>query len=355
MSDNPAELPEESATREFVGHRELLFSVVYNMLGSVSDTEDVLQETWLAWSRRNRRPDAGEIENARAYLVRIAVNQALARQASISRRRETYVGPWLPEPLLTYSPDTLDSAPAAEAADAAESALRAESVSMALLVVLETLTPLERAVFVLHEVFGYAHTEIGQILGRSPSAVRQLAHRAREHVQARRPRYQADPHLQQRVTERFIAAALGGDLTGLMSLLAPDVTMWTDGGGKVRSALRPGPGRDKVARFLRGYAATHRPQALDIRYRHVNGDPSAVVFSGDSPYAVMVMDLNPANDQVTGIYLVTNPDKLSGVRLDAEGEVEAYAADPLDGVDGVAGPDCGAPDDGRPELEEGRP
>ena len=319
MSESPAELPGDAATQEFVGHRELLFSVVYSMLGGVADTEDVLQETWLAWSRRSRRPHSDDIENPRAYLVRIAVNQALARQASISRRRETYIGPWLPEPLITFTPDAGDTARAADAGDAAEPALRAESVSMALLVVLETLTPLERAVFVLHEVFGYAHTEISEILGRNPSAVRQLAHRAREHVQARRPRYQADPHLQQRVTERFIAAALGGDLAALMRLLAPDVTMWTDGGGKVRSALRPVTGREKVARVLTGYAADHRPPALDIRYRHVNGDPSAVVFSGDSPYAVMVIDLNPSNDAVTDIFLVTNPDKLSRVRLEEEG------------------------------------
>ncbi|MEV6011066.1 RNA polymerase sigma factor SigJ [Streptomyces sp. NPDC051976] len=318
MSDTPAQLPSaagDRATEVFVGHRELLFSVVYNLLGSVSDTEDVLQETWLAWARRVRQPMAEEIDNPRAYLVRIAVNQALARQASISRRRETYIGPWLPEPLITQTPEVLEGA---ESADAAESAMRNESVSMALLVVLETLTPLERAVFVLHEVFGYAHTEIAEILGRSPSAIRQLAHRAREHVQARRPRYQADPRLQQQVTERFVAAALGGDLNALMSLLAPDVTMWTDGGGKVRSALRPVSGRENVARMLNGYASSRLPDALDIRYRQVNGDPSAVVFSGDSPYAVMVMDLNPQNDQVTDIYLVTNPDKLSRVRLEED-------------------------------------
>jgi RNA polymerase sigma-70 factor (ECF subfamily) len=156
-------MPEDPATQLFADHRELLFSVVYNLLGTVADTEDVLQDTWLAWATRNTE----EITNPRAYLVRVAVNTALARQAVISRRRETYVGPWLPEPLITDAPDTTDPA------------LRAESVSMAMLVVLETLTPLERAVFVLHEVFGYAHTEIAEILNRSPAAVRQLAHRAR--------------------------------------------------------------------------------------------------------------------------------------------------------------------------------
>ncbi|MDX6356336.1 MAG: hypothetical protein QOF98_3239 [Streptomyces sp.] len=329
MSDAPAQhspaprsaAAGDHATEVFVGHRELLFSVVYNMLGSVADTDDVLQETWLAWSRRNQHPHAEEITSPRAYLVRIAVNQALARQDSISRRRETYVGPWLPEPLLTQAPAARDDP---RAADASEAALRGESVSIALLVVLETLTPLERAVFVLHEVFGYAHTEIAEILERSPAAVRQLAHRAREHVQARRPRYQADPQLRQQVTERFVAAALGGDLAALMDLLAPDVTMWTDGGGKARSALRPVHGREKVARMLDGFAANRLPQALDIRYRHVNGDPSAVVFSGDSPYAVMVMDLDPDSDHVTDIFLVTNPDKLSHVadepRREAAGE-----------------------------------
>jgi RNA polymerase sigma factor (sigma-70 family) len=324
----------DRATEVFVDHRELLFSVVYSMLGGVSDTEDVLQETWLAWSRRSGQPGGAEIDNPRAYLVRIAVNQALARQAGINRRRETYVGPWLPEPLITQVPD----AGAAQAADASEPALRTESVSMALLVVLETLTPLERAVFVLHEVFAYGHAEIGEILGRSPSAVRQLAHRAREHVQARRPRYQADPRLRQQITERFVEAALGGDLAGLMSLLAPEVTMWTDGGGKARSPLRPVQGREKVARMLSGFAAGRLPESLDIRYRHVNGDPSAVVFSGDSPYAVMVMDLDPDSDRVTDIYLVTNPDKLSHVRLaDVAGpEQEPEAADP--GQD-AAGPE----------------
>jgi RNA polymerase sigma-70 factor (TIGR02957 family) len=303
----------DRATAVFVSHRELLFSVVYNMLGSVSDTEDVLQETWLAWSQRSSGPRGEDIDNPRAYLVRIAVNQALARQASISRRRETYVGPWLPEPLATGAPDAAEDPRAEVAADAAEPALRGESVSMAMLVVLETLTPLERAVFVLHEVFGYPHTEIAAILGRSPSAVRQLAHRAREHVQARRPRYQADRRLQRQVTERFIAAALGGDLADLMSLLAPDVTLWTDGGGKANAALRPVSGQEQVARLVSGYAARRLPAGVDIRYRQVNGDPSVVVFTDDSPTAVMVVDLDADSDKVTDIYLVTNPDKLSGV------------------------------------------
>ncbi|MEW2488615.1 RNA polymerase sigma factor SigJ [Streptomyces sp. NPDC048411] len=297
-----------TATQVFHDHRELLFSIVYNMLGSVADTEDVLQETWLSWTARNQASSAEPIGNPRAYLVRIVVNRALAHQATISRRRETYVGPWLPEPLVspltdTYVPD-----------NAADAAVRAESVSMALLVILETLTPLERGVFVLHEVFGYAHTEIAEILGRSPSAIRQLAHRAREHVHARRPRYEPDPHVRQQVTERFLAAALGGDLDALLQTLAPDVTLWGDAGGKGRAPAgqRPLHGRDKVAHLLAA-AAPRSGKGLDIAYRSVNGDPSALLFAGDTLYAVLVLDLTPDGNQVCGIYVVANPDKLSHV------------------------------------------
>lgn len=306
MPDSSGDTREDTATQVFADHRELLFSVVYNLLGSVADTEDVLQDTWLSWVPRNRASSAEEIANPRAYLVRIAVNHALARQAAISRRRETYIGPWLPEPLVTAT--TTTTMP-----DSADPALRAESVSMALLVVLETLTPLERAVFVLHEVFGYAYTEIADILDRTPSAIRQLAHRAREHVHARRPRYQADPRLQQEVTERFLVAALGGDLDALLQILAPEVTMWTDGGGKVRATtLRPVHGRDKVARMITG-VGTRAPQNIDVRYRTVNGDPSALLFADDAPFAVMVIDLTQDGNQVSGIYVVTNPEKLSRI------------------------------------------
>ncbi|WP_019629297.1 RNA polymerase sigma factor SigJ [Actinomadura atramentaria] len=291
---------DDTAVEAFAAHRELLFSVVYNLLGSVADTEDVLQDAWLAWAARCSAPGAAEIGNPRAYLVRVAVNTALARQSSVHRRRETYVGPWLPEPVVTGD-------------DTAE---RVEAVSMALLVVLETLTPLERAVFVLNEVFGYAHAEIAEILERSPSAVRQLAHRAREHVRARRPRYSTDRRLQRRVTERFIAAALGGDLAALLELLAPDVVLWSDGGGKARSALRPVRGRGNVARVIAGVAARRVAEDVDVRYRTVNGDPSAVLFDHDAPFAVMVLDLSEDGSTVAGVYTVLNPDKLNGVTED---------------------------------------
>jgi RNA polymerase sigma-70 factor (ECF subfamily) len=296
------------ATQAFHDHRELLFSIVYNMLGSVADAEDVLQETWLSWMSRNQASSAEPIENPRAYLVRIAVNQALAQQAVISRRRETYIGPWLPEPLVgpLLEPSVPD--------DAADAVVRAESVSMAMLVVLETLTPLERAVFVLHEVFGYTHAETAEILGRRSTAVRQLAHRAREHVQARRPRHQPDARVRQQVTERFLAAALGGDLDALLQILAPDVTLWGDGGGKGAGAggWQPHHGRGKVARLLTALAP--RPgNRLEIAYRSVNGEPSALLYLSDTPYAVIVLDLTPDGKQVCGIYAVANPDKLSHV------------------------------------------
>jgi RNA polymerase sigma-70 factor (ECF subfamily) len=287
----------DPTTQTFNDHQELLFSIVYNMLGTVADTEDVLQETWLAWSRRAGEP----VEHPRAYLVRIAVNRALAQRDAVSRRRETYVGPWLPEPLV----GPLD--------DAADATVRAESVSMAVLVVLETLTPLERAVFVLHEVFGYAHAEIAEILGRSDAAVRQIAHRAREHVQARRPRYEPGPRLRQEATERFLAAATGGDLEALLQILAPDVTLWGDGGGFASAGgRRPLQGRDKVARLIAALGLRPGP-GLDIVFRSVNGEPSALLLAGGRPYAVVNLDLTPDGRQVRGIYVVANPDKLSRV------------------------------------------
>ncbi|MBK3579399.1 RNA polymerase sigma factor SigJ [Streptomyces sp. MBT65] len=301
----------EEATDVFMNHRELLFGLVYNMLGSVADTDDVLQETWLSWTARARRDALGTVTNPRAYLVRIAVNHALQRRATISRRRETYVGPWLPEPLVDETADSDPEGPA----------LRAESVSLAMLVVLESLTPLERAVFVLNEVFGYAHTEIADIIDRTPAAVRQLAHRARAHVHARRPLYEAHPRVRREATERFVRAAVGGDIAALMEILAPDVTVWTDSGGNRKPAgLQPVHGRDKAVRLINSFAARRRPLDLELRYRRVNGDDAAVLFEGDSPYAVMVMDLTPEGDQVSGVYIVTNPEKLTRVRRNEEDE-----------------------------------
>jgi RNA polymerase sigma-70 factor (ECF subfamily) len=313
MADRRTPVEPDTATEVFLAHRELLFAVAYNMLGTVTDTEDVLQETWLSWAGRTSAGDAEgapQVEHPRAYLVRITVRHALVRRARIAGRRETYVGPWLPEPLLTDVPP----GPAA-AEDTAEHAERTERVSLALLVVLETLTPLERAVFVLHEVFGYPHPEIADILGRTPAAVRQLAHRARARVRARRPRYEARPRVRRQATERFVAAALGGDLAALLEILAPEATLWTDGGGKARAALRPIRGRDKVARALTAYAG-RSAAGLEFQHRDINGDAAVAVFKDGSPHAVMVMDLDTDGERVREVYLVMSPDKLSAVTGD---------------------------------------
>ncbi|NDL60288.1 RNA polymerase sigma factor SigJ [Phytoactinopolyspora mesophila] len=284
----------EQATAIFSEHRELLFSIAYNILGDVADTEDVLQEAWLSWTRA----ESELIDNPRAYLVRIAVNESLSRLRRLQRSRESYVGPWLPEPLVTES-------------DAEDSALQAESVSLGLMVVLETLTPLERAVFVLREAFGYSHGEIGTILGRTPSAVRQLAHRAREHVQARRPRVAVEQEVRKAVTERFLAAAVGGDLNALMEVLAPDVEMWTDAGGQVPAARRVITGRDKVTRLLTSDTIQRDLLTLRARYVTVNGDPAALLYDdANHLYAVGMVEIDDDGRHVQAIYGIMNPNKL---------------------------------------------
>ena len=217
----------------FVTHRSLLFTVAYEMLGSAADAEDVVQETWLRWADVDR----AEVRDPRAYLVRIVTRQALNRLRTLARRREEYVGEWLPEPLLT-SPDV------------AEDVEFAESVSIAMLTVLETLAPAERAVFVLREVFDLPYADIAAAVDKTPAAVRQIAHRAREHVAARRPRIQVDRAEQQQVVDRFLAALRTGDLQVLLDVLAPDVVLVADGGGEVAAVRRPVVGRDRVATLL---------------------------------------------------------------------------------------------------------
>ncbi|WP_443075930.1 RNA polymerase sigma factor SigJ [Streptomyces sp. TRM 70351] len=262
------------------------------MLGSVADAEDLVQETWLRWSRVT-----GPVRNPGGYLTRTVTNLSLNRLSSAAVQRETYVGPWLPEPLVT-------------APDAAEDAELAESVSLALLVVLESLSPLERAVFVLKEVFGFSYREIGESLGRGEAAVRQVGHRARSAVRARRPRYDAPREVRRRVTDEFLTACVGGDLNRVMQLLAPDVTLWTDGGGRVRAALRPLHGPDKVARFLLAVAGSQ--QGLGARPVAVNGEPGLLITVDGHPDAVAVLEV--ADGRVGEVRLVRNPDKLRHLR-----------------------------------------
>jgi RNA polymerase sigma-70 factor (ECF subfamily) len=286
---------EIEAVELFQAHRALLLGIAYQVLGSSAEAEDVVQETWLRWDRADR---AG-IASPRAWLVKVATRLALDRLRSARARREHYVGPWLPEPLVTGP-------------DVAEDAELAESVSMAMLVVLETLSPLERAVFVLREAFGFSHAEIAATLGRSEPAVRQLAHRAREHVQARRPRFQADRGVRRRATERFLAACVDGDLDGLLALLAPEVTLWADGGGRAPAPRRPLRGASKVARFLVAVAGD-APADIAVHLLDLNGGPAAVLSSAGSPYAALVLEL--AGDRVEKIRLVVNPDKLAALRV----------------------------------------
>lgn len=290
-------MSDDAATDAFTAHRPLLFSIVYNLAGSVADTEDVLQETWLAWKARSEDTTLRSIDNPRGYLVRVAVNKALALRATIDRRRETYPGTWLPEPVAA-EPDGTDP----------------EAVSMAMLVVLETLSPLERAVFVLHEVFGYPHTEIGHILGRSSAAIRQLSHRSRNHVRARRPRYRVESATQRDVTVRFMRASADGDIAALVELLAPGVTFHADGAGRVpRAPMRPVHGRDRVARIFVGPAT--RPQVgVDTRFVHINGEPSMVLLTDDGPFVVLTLALDDSG-LVSDIFAVANPDKLTGLRM----------------------------------------
>jgi RNA polymerase sigma-70 factor, ECF subfamily len=272
----------------FEEHRGLLFTVAYEMLGSVADTEDVLQDSWLRWSDVDR----AAVRDPRAYLVRLVTRQALNRLRTVKRRREAYVGPWLPEPLAT-TPDVADDA---ELAD---------SVSIAMLVVLETLTPLERAVFVLREVFGFEYDEIATATERSPDAVRQVASRARKHVQARRPRVEPPPDAVA-VVERFLAAAATGDVRQLLDVLSPDVVLVTDGGGKMQAALRPIQGADKVARWLHGV----RPQAGDfsVAWTSANGRPGVLMHVDGALDAFATFTV--AGGRVQAVYLVRNPDKL---------------------------------------------
>ncbi|CAL9340754.1 RNA polymerase sigma-70 factor [Nocardiopsis dassonvillei] len=283
----------------FHRHRNLLFSVAYRVLGTAADAEDAVQDTWVKWSAADR----SQVADPKAYLTRIVSNLALEQLRSTRRKRETYVGPWLPEPILTSG-------------DAAEAVTDAESVSMAMLVVLETLSPLERAVFVLKEVFGFSHAEIAEAVERSEAAVRQAAHRAREHVRARRPRFTADRSRQCEVTERFFAAATGGDISALMELLSPDVTLWTDGGGKVRQAMRPVVGASTVASWFAaiGTVTYQGVEPADMRAElvEVNGGPGVVFSGSDRVIATVTFDFD-ADGRITAIHNVANPDKLQAI------------------------------------------
>jgi RNA polymerase sigma-70 factor (TIGR02957 family) len=280
----------------FARHRSLLFTVAYEMLGSASDAEDVVQETWLRWAN----VDQSLVRDPRAYLVRIVTRQSLNRLRTVSRRREDYVGQWLPEPLIT-SPDVADDIELAE------------NVSMAMLTVLETLGPTERAVFVLREVFDTPYDEIAEAVGKTPPAVRQIARRAREHVAERRPRMHVSRAEQEQVVTRFLIALQRGDLEGLLDVLAPDVIVVADGGGIVPAVRRPVEGADQVARLLSRLAATAPGARMDIVL--LNGAPAIRLDLVDAAGTAVsfAVSLTVQGDRITRVYAVGNPQKLAGL------------------------------------------
>ncbi|MET9248482.1 RNA polymerase sigma-70 factor [Nonomuraea sp. NPDC003709] len=288
----------------FEDHRSLLTGVAYRILGSAADAEDVVQEAWLRWSG----VDETTVEEPKAYLVRVTSRLAIDRLRWAKSRRESYVGPWLPEPIST-------------APDVAEHAELAESVELALLLVLETLSPLERAVFVLREAFDLPFSEIAEIIGRAEPATRQLARRARDHVRDRRPRFDVDRQERRRITERFISASAEGDLDGLIELFASEVTMVSDGGGKARAALRVITGADNVSRWLLSINTPANIAAfmasigmagisdLSIGLATMNNAPAMVISAGGR--VITVASLLISDGKIDTIYLIANPEKIA--------------------------------------------
>lgn len=281
----------------FVTHRNLLFTVAYEMLGSAADAEDVVQETWLRWVD----VEQAAIHDPRAYLVRMVMRQALNRLRTISRRREAYVGQWLPEPLLT-SPDV------------AKDVELAESVSIAMLTVLETLGPAERAVFVLREVFDAPYEEIAEALDKTPAAVRKIASRARKHVSARRPRMEVNRSEHRQVVNQFLTAINSGDVQALMDVMAPDVVLIADGGGLAPAFPRPIQGMEKVATLLSHYERTTSDAVAAMIW--LNGAPAVRIDRAGAPDTAVSLTIE--NGRITRIYAVRNPQKLERLGEEVE-------------------------------------
>jgi RNA polymerase sigma-70 factor, ECF subfamily len=289
LPDEPTEMAGPDADRDVAAFEEcrpLLFGIAYRMLGSVADAEDIVQEAGVRWLRRGSEP----VRSARAYLATVVTRLCLDELESARVRRVTYAGPWLPEPVIVDEPSALE---------------QADSLSLAFLVLLEELTPPERAAYLLHDVFGYSFDEVAPSLGRSAGACRQLAVRARQHVEVRRQRFDADLEHGRELTDRFLVACGSGDLSGLLELLADDVVVWTDGGGKVRAAMRPVVGSRRSSRFLFNVAkrATGTPRAVVL-----NGQPATLFVHDGSVVIALVLDI--VDGLIVGVRVVTNPDKL---------------------------------------------
>ena len=279
-------------TEDFERHRSLLFSIAYRMLGSVTDAEDMVQEAYLRW----REVPEAEVRSPKSYLSAVVTRLSIDRLRSTRVQREEYVGPWLPEPLVSNR--------AEEGADLVEFD---EALSMAFLVVLESLNPVERAVFLLREVFDYDYEEISRIVDKSEANCRQIARRARSAVAARRPRFERSPEQEERLTRRFVETCMSGDMKGLLELLSEEVTLWSDGGGKVAAAPYPIHGPERVVRFLLGVLRTV-PPGFSVRPSWVNGGPGVVGYVDGHPTGVVTLEVEDSS--VRGVHIVVNPDKL---------------------------------------------
>lgn len=300
MSGDVSSADANEHAERFTHLRPLLFTIAYEILGSATESDDVLQEGYLRWAE----VDLATVKDTKAYLAQLVTRQALNALRAATRRREDYVGPWLPEPLLVDNTD-----PSADV-------VLAESVSMAMLVVLESLSPDERAVFVLREVFGFSHDEIAAAVGKSSASVRQLAHRAREHVQARRKRYEpVDPQQSMAITAQFFTAAATGDLDALMTMLAPDVVWTADSDGKVSAARRPVAGADKVGRLILGLLRVGGEQGR-VEPAFYNGSPALVLYLGDSMEGIITVEIT--DGKISHFYAMRNPEKLRGVMVSRE-------------------------------------
>lgn len=285
----------------FTHLRPLLFTIVYEILGSATESDDVLQDSYLRWAD----VDLATVRDTKSYLAQLVTSQALNALRARARRREDYIGPWLPEPLLLGE-------------DASSDVVLAESVSMAMLVLLETLTPDERAVFVLREVFGFDYDEIAGAVGKSATTVRQMAHRAREHVHARRRRFgPVDAARTAEVTDRFMTAAHTGDMQGLLALLTPDATWTADSGGKATAARRPIVGAKKVATvLLRFFEFCRTIPDVQLAMVNCNNAPAIVVHRGDVLEGVFLIEI--VDGKITNLYAMRNPDKLAGITIPRE-------------------------------------
>jgi RNA polymerase sigma-70 factor (ECF subfamily) len=287
----------ENRAALFTSARPLLFSIAYRMLGSVADAEDLVQDAYLRWQEA---PEA-EVREPRAYLATIVTRLAINQLRSARHRRETYVGPWLPEPLVTN-----------HAPDPSEPVELAESLSMAFMVMLERLSPIERAVLLLRDVFEFEYAEIARIVDKSEANCRQLLARAKKHIGASEPRFDVDRAQAERLTERFTQAATAGEMEGMLAVLAEDITLWADGGGKVKgAALRPIHGAESVARFIMGVLQRFVPAERTMRSTQINGEPGFVVYVSGQPLAAMIFHVQDGRIQT--IYAVGNPDKLQAV------------------------------------------